>query len=76
MANALTATTVTSLSEHSQTILDQLARDAEQRVRQICGDVFSSLGEVLRQKMMGLSGEIAPPTSAPAPPSGTTLEKP
>jgi hypothetical protein len=67
VANALTATTVTSLSEHSQTILDQLARDAEQRVRQICGDVFISLGEVLRQKMTRLSAEIAPLPSATGP---------
>jgi len=70
VANSLMATTVASLSEHSQTILDQLARDAEQRVRRICGDVFVNLGETLRQRMAGLSTDMASPGSSPAPPAG------
>jgi len=61
VANSLMVTTVASLSEHSQTILDQLARDAEQRVRQSCAQVFSGLGEVLQQRLAALSTEIAPP---------------
>ena len=74
VANSLMVTTVASLSEHSQTILDQLARDAEQRVRQICSGVFAGLGEVLRQKMTGLSNEFAPPSGAVPPASSS--EKP
>jgi hypothetical protein len=66
VANSLMVTTVASLSEHSQTILDQLARDAEQRVRQSCAQVFSGLGEVLQQRLASLSGEVAPPGGEPA----------
>ena len=61
VANSLMVTTVASLSEHSQTILDQLARDAEQRVRQNCAQVFSGLGEVLQQRLASLASDIAPP---------------
>ena len=61
VANSLMVTTVASLSEHSQTILDQLARDAEQRVRQNCAQVFSGLGEVLQQRLASLAADIAPP---------------
>ena len=61
VANSLMATTVASLSEHSQTILDQLAREAEQRVRQNCSQVFAGLGEVLQQRLANLSKEVLPP---------------
>jgi hypothetical protein len=61
VANSLMVTTVASLSEHSQTILEQLARDAEQRVRQTCSQVFAGLGEVLQQRLAYLSKDIAPP---------------
>ncbi|HTQ84766.1 MAG TPA: hypothetical protein VMI93_01030 [Candidatus Solibacter sp.] len=60
VANSLMATTVASLSEHSQTILDQLTRDAEQRVRQSCAQVFSGLGEVFQQRLGALAKDIAP----------------
>ena len=65
VANSLMVTTVASLSEHSQTILDQLARDAEQRVRQNCAQVFSGLGEVLQHRLAALASDIAPPPDAP-----------
>ncbi len=67
VANSLMVTTVASLSEHSQTILDQLARDAEQRVRQNCAQVFAGLGELLQQRLSALSKDVAPPSAgAPA----------
>ena len=65
VANSLMVTTVASLSEHSQTILDQLARDAEQRVRQNCAQVFSGLGEILQHRLGSLASEIAPPAGPP-----------
>ena len=65
VANSLMVTTVASLSEHSQTILDKLAVDAEQRVRQSCAQVFSGLGDVLQHRLASLSKDIAPPADAP-----------
>ncbi len=70
VANSLMVTTVASLSEHSQTILDQLARDSEQRLRQNCAQVFAGLGELLQQRLADLSKGIASP-SAGAPPEKT-----
>lgn len=74
VANSLMVTTVASLSEHSQTILDQLARDAEQRVRQSCAQAFSGLGEVLSKRLTAISSEIAPPAPG-GPPADKGGEK-
>jgi len=65
VANSLMVTTVASLSEHSQTILEQLARDAEQRVRQSTAQVFAGLGEVLQYRLTAISKDIAPPAGTP-----------
>src|ERR1700687_2404928 len=61
--NSWMATRVATLSENSQHVLDQLARAAEQRLRDTCAQVFAGLGDTLRQRMLGLSADIAP--SAP-----------
>jgi hypothetical protein len=60
VSNSWMATSVTALSEHSQTVLDQLAHAAEQRLRDTCAQVFSGLGDTLRQRMLGLSADLAP----------------
>jgi len=70
VANSLMVTTVASLSEHSQTILDQITRDAEQRVRQSCAQIFNGLGEVFQHRLAALSKEVA------TPPGGSSPEKP
>jgi hypothetical protein len=71
VANSMLVTTVASLSERSQNVLDQVAQAAEQRMRESCARVFAGLGEALRQRLLGLSGEIAPKQDGPAaPPTG------
>ena len=68
VSNSWMATSVATLSEHSQNVLDQLAQAAEQRLRETCAQVFSGLGDTLRQRMLGLSADIAPnEPPAPAP---------
>ena len=66
VSNSWMATSVATLSEHSQNVLDQLAQAAEQRLRDTCAQVFSGLGDTLRQRMLGLSADIAP-SEPPAP---------
>ncbi len=71
VSNSWMATSVTALSEHSQTVLDQLAQAAELRLRDTCAQVFAGLGDALRQRMLGLSADLAPKVpsiSTPQPP--------
>jgi hypothetical protein len=75
VSNSWMATSVATLSEHSQGVLDQLALAAEERLRETCAQVFAGLGDTLRQRMLGLSADMAP-SGPPATPSSTPPQKP
>jgi hypothetical protein len=72
VANSLMVTTVASLSEHSQTILDHLAVAAEQRVRENSAQALAGLGEALRERLAALAAELAPKPGGAAPPAAGT----
>ena len=75
VSNSWMATSVTTLSEHSQNVLDQLAHAAEQRLRETCAQVFSGLGDTLRQRMLGLSADLAPKVPPIIPPQNPEKKK-
>ncbi len=50
-SNSWLLTTVSRLNEQSTLQLDELARSADARLRESCGQVFASIGETLRQRL-------------------------
>ncbi|HXW54446.1 MAG TPA: hypothetical protein VEJ67_01770 [Candidatus Cybelea sp.] len=48
----------TTLGQHSQAVLDTLAKAAERRLRETCRDVLAGMGETLKSRMMGLSTDF------------------
>jgi transketolase len=48
----------TTLGQHSQAVLDTLAKAAERRLRETCRDVLAGMGETLKSRMMGLSTDL------------------
>ena len=45
----------TSLGQHSQSVLDTVAKAAEKRIRDTCAEVLGGVGDTLKQRLMGLS---------------------
>ncbi len=68
VSNSWMAASIITLSEHSQTALNQLAQAAEHRLRDTCAHVFTGLGDSLRHRLLGLSAELAPGAPPIAPP--------
>jgi len=66
-SNSWLLTTVTKLDQQSHGLIDQLAAATEQRLKTICGAVFTEMGESLRQRLAGLTAPLSSPVN-PAPP--------
>jgi hypothetical protein len=45
----------TSLGQHSQSVLDTVAKAAEKRIRDTCAEVLGGVGDTLKQRLIGLS---------------------
>jgi len=45
----------TSLGQHSQSVLDTVAKAAEKRIRDTCAEVLGGVGDTLKQRLLGLS---------------------
>ena len=62
-------TTVAKLNQQSESLIDELAETADKKLKAVCGNVFSEMGETLHQKLAGLSAVFGPPGPAawPAP---------
>ena len=72
-SNSWLLTTVTKLNQQSEGLINELANTTEKRLKGVCGNVFSEMGETLRQRLAALSvplGALGTPAS-PAP-----IEKP
>lgn len=54
-SNSWLLASATTLGQHSQAVLDTLAKAAEKRLRDTCRDVLAGMGDTLKQRMMGLS---------------------
>jgi hypothetical protein len=64
-SNSWLLASATTLGQHSQAVLETMAQEAEKRLRDICSQVFAGMGEVLRQRMAGLAGEMQSPPNPP-----------
>jgi hypothetical protein len=73
-SNAWLLTTVTKLNQQSDQLISKMSDATEKKLKAVCENVFSEMGEVLRQRLAGLASpfsspakpDAAPSTSAPA----------
>ncbi len=59
-SNSWLLASAATLSQHSQGVIQTMAEAAEVRLRETCSQVFTGLGESLRQRLLGISTDIAP----------------
>jgi hypothetical protein len=64
-SNSWLVASVTSLSQHSEEVIKAMALAAEVRLRDTCSNVFAGLGETIRQRLLGISSELAPGQNPP-----------
>jgi hypothetical protein len=57
---------VRKLNEHGQNVIDSLSKAAEQALRSTCSNVFDSLAETMRERLLGTPGRAA--AGVPIPP--------
>jgi hypothetical protein len=65
-SNAWLLTTVTKLNQQSDQLISDMSDATEKKLKVVCENVFSEMGEILRQRLAGL----ASPFSSPAKPDG------
>ena len=73
-SNSWLLTTVTKLSQQSESLIAELADSTQRKLKGVCGSVFSEMGETLRQRLAGLAAPFAEPAApaSPVPPSSAT----
>ena len=58
-SNSWLLASATTLGQHSQTVLDTLAKAAEKRMRESIAGVLSGMGDTLKDRLMGISENIS-----------------
>jgi len=69
-SNTWLLSTVTKLHQQSEQLIAEMSEATEKKLKVVCGNVFSDMGEVLRQRMAGLAAPLAP--AAASEPTKTT----
>ncbi len=67
-SNSWLLTTVSKLNQQSESLINEMSLSTEKKLKAVCSNVFSEMGEALRQRMAGLAAPFAAPV-APASPS-------
>jgi PilZ domain len=67
-SNSWLLASATTLGQHSQTVLDTIAKAAEKRLRETCSDVLGSMGDTLKARLLGLSTDFGPEPDDEFPP--------
>ena len=57
-SNSWLLASATTLGQHSQTVLDTLAKAAEKRMRESVAGVLAGMGDTLKDRLMGISSSI------------------
>lgn len=57
--NAWLLASAAKLGQNSQAVLDSLAKNAEKRMRDTCSQVLAGMGDVLKDRLMGISSAIS-----------------
>lgn len=58
ISNSWMVAAVTTLNQHSQGVLDSVARAVEQRLRDTCAEVLAGMGESMRQRLLGIASDL------------------
>jgi len=58
-SNSWLLASATTLGQHSQAVLDTIAKAAEKRLRETCSDVLGSMGDTLKARLLGLSSDFS-----------------
>jgi len=76
-SNSWLLASATTLGQSSQAVIDTLAKSAEKRLRETCGQVLAGMGDVLKERLIGLSTAFAPSqTEASSDTTAATPKKP
>jgi hypothetical protein len=67
-SNSWLLASATTLGQHSQTVLDTIAKAAEKRLRETCSEVLGSMGDTLKARLLGLSADFGPEADDEFPP--------
>jgi hypothetical protein len=67
-SNSWLLASATTLGQHSQTVLDTIAKAAEKRLRETCSEVLGSMGDTLKARLLGLSTDFGPELDDEFPP--------
>jgi hypothetical protein len=59
----------TTLGQHSQTVLDTIAKAAEKRLRDTCSEVLAGMGDTLKSRLLGISDDMSADDSDDLPPT-------
>jgi hypothetical protein len=59
-SNSWLLASATTLGQHSQTVLDTIAKAAEKRLRETCSEVLGTMGDTLKARLLGLSTDFSP----------------
>ena len=57
-SNSWLLASATTLGQHSQTVLETIAKAAEKRLRETCSDVLAGMGDTLKERLLGMSSEF------------------
>jgi hypothetical protein len=57
-SNSWLLASATTLGQHSQTVLETIAKAAEKRLRETCAAVLGSMGDTLKARLLGLSSDF------------------
>jgi PilZ domain len=67
-SNSWLLASATTLGQHSQTVLDTIAKAAEKRLRETCSEVLGTMGDTLKSRLLGLSTDFGPEQEDEFPP--------
>lgn len=67
-SNSWLLASATTLGQHSQVVLDTLAKAAEKRLRDTCKNVLAGMGDTLKKGMLDISGDFDSGEEAEEPP--------
>jgi PilZ domain len=57
-SNSWLLASATTLGQHSQSMLDTIAKAAEKRLRDTCSDVLAGMGDTLKERLLGMSSDF------------------
>jgi hypothetical protein len=67
-SNSWLLASATTLGQHSQTVLETIAKAAERRLRETCSEVLAGMGDTLKARLLGLSTDFGAEDEEDGPP--------